>query len=143
MIHVSEAAGGAEGASTVSTYRISNNRILSLIDGPLPTQGSAACWVVSANQNTTLFATNTAGDDISSLSVDAAGALSLSNGGNKTDTDAGPLDAAHDSQSRYLYVLAGNDNTIVSYRIGQDGQLTQIDLDGGLTDRASGLVVTR
>ena len=94
---------------------------MSLVDRPQPTQGTAACWLVSAINNTILFATNTAGNDISSLSVDAA----------------------RDSQSRYLYVLARNDNSIVSYRIGQDGQLTQIDLDGGLTDRASGMVVTR
>ena len=143
LFHVSEAAGGADGASTVTTYRINNHGIVSVVDGPLATQGTAACWVVSANNNTDLFVTNTGGADISALTADASGNLSISNGGNRIATGNGPLDAARDSQSRYLYVLAGADNTIVSYRIGQNGQLTQIDLDGGLTDRASGLVVTR
>jgi len=141
--HVSEAAGGAAGASTLSTYRVNNHGVVSLVSGPFATQGTAACWVVADNDATTLFATNTGGDDISSLSVTPAGDLSLSNGGNTTHTGDGALDAARDSRSRYLYVLAGGDDAIVSYRIGDYGALTQIDVDTGLTDRASGLVVTR
>ena len=78
-----------------------------------------------------------------SLAVDNLGKLSLSNGGEPTLTEAGPLDAALDNGSKYLYVLSGGNDAIVSYALETDGVLTQIDSDAGLPDRASGLVVGR
>ncbi|RMA58627.1 lactonase family protein [Ulvibacter antarcticus] len=140
VFYVSEAAGGAANASTVSAYKVDNSGNVSLVSGPFATNGSAACWVVATRNGRDLFATNTGGGDISSIKVDFGDQLSLSNNGIATPTEAGPLDAALDRRSRYLYVLSGGSDGIVSYSIGANGQLTQIDLDLGLPDRASGLV---
>lgn len=141
IFYVSEAAGGAANASTVSAYYVNSSGAVSLVNGPFATNGSAACWVAATLSGKMLFATNTAGDDISSLSVSGRGHLELSNGGNTTQTGDAPLDAALDSRSRHLYVLASGDDTVVTYEVGKNGSLTEIDVDGGLPDRASGLAV--
>lgn len=141
IFYVSEAFGGAAGASTVSAYEVNTAGQLSLIDGPFETNGSAACWVAATNNGRTLFITNTAGNDITSLSVEGRGQLAFSNMGNTTAAVSGPLDAVVDKSSRYLYTLAGGNDAILTYRIGSNGALEQIDTDGGLPDRATGLVV--
>lgn len=138
---VSEAAGGAAGASTISSYRINPIGTVTLIEGPFATHGSAACWVVADNNGKTVYATNTGSNDITSLSVSGYGHLSLANGGASTPTNAGPIDAAMDKNSRNLYVLARGNSAIISYSVKSNGRLTQIDEDGGLPARASGLVV--
>lgn len=138
---VSEAAGGADNASTVSSYFVNNWGKVSLLDGPFATNASAACWVATTKNGLNLFVTNTASNDVSSLIATKMGELDFGNDGNTTASDMSPIDAAVDHQSKYLYVLCGGDDSIVSYEIGEDGMLTQIDTDSGLPDRASGLVV--
>ncbi|NND35008.1 MAG: beta-propeller fold lactonase family protein [Saprospiraceae bacterium] len=138
---VSEAAGGADNASTVSSYFVNNWGKVSLLDGPFATNASAACWVATTKDGLNLFVTNTASNDVSSLTASKMGELDFGNDGNTTASDMGPIDAAVDHQSKYLYVLCGGDDSIVSYEIGDDGMLTQIDTDAGLSDGASGLVV--
>lgn len=138
---VSEAFGGADNASTVSSYFVNDWGKVSLLDGPFPTNATAACWVATTGDGQQLFVTNTGSNDVSSLSSTRMGNLDFGNEGNTTPSDMSPIDAAIDQQSRFLYVLCGGDDSIVSYEIGEDGMLTQIDSDGGLSDRASGLVV--
>jgi 6-phosphogluconolactonase (cycloisomerase 2 family) len=96
---------------------------------------------VVADNGKTVYATNTGSNDITSLSVSGYGHLSLANGGASTPTNAGPIDAAMDKNSRNLYVLARGNSAIISYSVKSNGRLTQIDEDGGLPARASGLVV--
>ena len=142
VFYVSEATGGAANASTISSYIVNNVGDVKLVDGPLATDGSAACWVTTTTNAKTLFSSNTAGDDISSLSVTSNGKLSLANDGNRTATGDGPVDAAVDMNSKNLYVLAGGtSNSIVSYSIGDNGALKQIDEDGGLPEYVSGMVI--
>lgn len=138
---VSEAAGGADNASTVSSYFVNNWGKVSLLDGPFATNASAACWVASTNDGLNLFVTNTRSNNVTSLITSKMGELEFGNDGNPTESAASPIDAAVDSSSKYLYVLCGGDDTIVSYEIGTDGNLIRIDSDGNLPDRASGLIV--
>ncbi len=140
--HVSEAVGGAPGASSVSTYDVSNNGHVSLVNGPFALNQTAACWVVLTHNNQHLYTTNTGSNNISTLNVSQSGNLSFGNGGNPTPSMSVPLDAAIDQGSDYLYVLATGNNAIISYNIGSNGQLTQIDIDdNNLPDRMNGLVV--
>jgi 6-phosphogluconolactonase (cycloisomerase 2 family) len=141
VFHVSEAFGGEANASTVSSYHVNTWGKISLLDGPFPTNGSAACWVATSRDGRYLFVTNTASNDVTSLSTTHGGELNFANNGNSTPTGTSPIDAAMDSQSKFLYVLSGGDDAIVSYKVGEDGALDQIDEDTGLPDRASGLVV--
>ncbi len=141
VFFVSEASGGAAGASTVSAYQVNASGTVTLVDGPFATNGSAACWVAAANNGQTLFVTNTASDDVSSLSVQGRGQLDFANNGLTTASGDGPLDAIVNRNSSYLYTLAGGSDEILTFAIGHDGALTLIDTDGGLPDRATGLVV--
>lgn len=138
---VSEAAGGSPGASTISSYRVNNDGYVTLVDGPLATNATAACWVALTQDYRTMFVTNTGSNDISSLSANSIGQLDIINDGNTTPSGQGPIDAALDPADRYLYVLNAGDDTVSSYRVGNNGALTSIDNDGGLPDGATGIVV--
>lgn len=137
---VSEPGGTGQG-SVVSSYRVNNQGQVTLIDGPLQLGTAGACWVAITQNIRTAFIMNTGSDNISSLSLTPGMQLGLSNNGNNTTAFDGPLDGALDKNSRYLYVLGGGNDAIISYRVGANGQLTQIDLDGGLPNRATGIVV--
>lgn len=140
--HVSEAAGGAAGASTISTYHVNVNGQVSLVDGPFALNQSAACWVAMAKNNSLLFSTNTGSNNISTLDVSFFGYLSAPAVGGTTVAMSQPLDAAVDKDSDHLYVLLNGNNAIISYTFNSNGVLTQIDLDDqNLPDRMSGLVV--
>ncbi len=137
---VTEASGGAAGASTVSAYQAHADGSVSLVDGPLATNSSAACWAVTVNNGKMVFITNTADNDISTIAVSPQQSLSLANGGGTTGTDAGPIDAALSRNSRYLYVLNAGGHSITSYAIGNKGNLSQIDTDSGLPPGTTGLL---
>ena len=136
--HVSEAAGGNDRASSVSSYSVDNNGRVSLLDGPFALNSTAACWVAVARDNKTVFVTNTGSNTISAVNANNRGRISSRA---TTRANTGPLDVALDDRSKYLYVLAGGSDEILTYDVGNRGSLKQIDTDGGLPDRASGLVV--
>jgi 6-phosphogluconolactonase len=138
-IFVSEAAGGAAGASTVSSYHVSNNGSLSLINGPVGANQSAACWVVLTKNGKYAYATNTASNNISSFSINPwTGYFSVSEA-IAAITQAGPIDAAVTGNSRFLYVLNGAANSIQAFAIGNNGSLSSVQTLSGLPAGANGL----
>lgn len=140
-IVVSE-AGGTGNGSTASTYRVNNLGQVTLLNGPIQLNTAGACWVTLTGNRRHAFVTNTATDNITSLAVSAGGTqVSFANNGNTIPAFDGPLDAAFDMGSEFMYVLAGGNDAIISYELGSNGALTQIDLDTGLPDRSTGLVV--
>ena len=139
--YVSEAAGGAPGASTVSSYHVDNSGNVNLVDGPVATNRTAACWLVLSKNKNYLFTTNTGSNDISTVSVSGLGNLT-SFPDDITPALSAPIDAALDKNSKFLYVLANGNNAILSYSVSNKGELTQIDTDDdNLPDRMTGLVV--
>lgn len=138
---VSEAFGGGPAASTVSSYRIDNDANVALVDGPFSTGETAACWLVISVNNRELFVTNTGSNNVSSIYVSGAGKLDFSNNGNTTPAESTPIDAALDHNSKFLYVLVTGNDAILTYRLGLNGALTQIDSDFILPGAATGLVV--
>jgi len=130
--------GRALVASSVSSYSVNNNGRVSLLDGPFALNSTGACWVAVARDNRTVFVTNTGSNTISAVNANNRGRISSRA---TTRAVAGPLDVALDDRSEYLYVLAGGSDEILTYEVGNRGRLSQIDTDGGLPDRASGLVV--
>ncbi len=141
VFFVSEAAGGAAEASTVSSYTVSNDGTVALVDGPFATNGTAACWVAATTNGRQLFVTNTGSDDISSLKVQGRGMIGFDNGGMTTPSFDGPIDAIVDRGSKYLFTLTGANDAIHTYRIGANGSLTATDVDAGLPIGTTGLVV--
>jgi 6-phosphogluconolactonase (cycloisomerase 2 family) len=140
---VSEAAGGAPGASTVSSYNVNGAGILSVITASTPTMQSAACWIALDKLGRHAYTTNTGSSTISGFEVSFAGALTLLNDdGITASTGAGssPIDMALTNDGRFLYALSGGDNTtITGYQVNRDGSLEPVEMLPGLPEGANGL----
>ena len=137
---VSEAFGGAAGASAVSSYGFESwVPAQPLIISPsVGTTQSAACWVVVSRNGRYAYVTNTASGTISSYAVQKSGKISLAQavagaGG------PGPIDAAISATGRNLFVLNSGNQTISSFRIASDGSLGGLSNVAGLPVGANGL----
>lgn len=137
-IFVSEAAGGAPGASSVSSYKVSYDGAISLINGPVLAGQTAACWVVVTDNNKFVYASNTGSNDVSSFTASASGNLDIFHAvaGNTGKT---PIDAALSDQSQFLYALNAGDVSISAFRVNNNGELTTIQTVPGLQTGTIGL----
>lgn len=131
---VSEAFGGAPNASTVSSYDLSSGSA-SLIDGPVPTTETAACWVVVTNNGKYAYASNTGSGSISGFAVGNHGSLDLLNADGVTGVTGGaPTDMSMSSNSKFLYVRVAA--ALHAFRINVDGSLAAL----GSTTVQAGIV---
>lgn len=138
-IFVSEAAGGAPGASTLSSYNVAANGMISLVAGPIGANQSAACWVVITKNGQYAYTTNTASNNISNFNVNTStGSVSVNTAVAAT-SGAGPIDADLSNDSKFLYVLNGAGNSITGYAVGANGSLTYMQTITGLPPGANGL----
>jgi 6-phosphogluconolactonase len=138
-IFVSEAAGGAAGASTLSSYHINNNGTISLAAGPVGANQSAACWVVITNNGKYAYTTNTASNNLSTFNVNTnTGSVNVHTAIAAT-TGMGPIDAALSNNSKYLYILNSGSNTIGVYAVANSGSLSAVQTVTGLPAGANGL----
>jgi 6-phosphogluconolactonase (cycloisomerase 2 family) len=138
LIYVSEAAGGAPGASSVSAYSVSSNGELSLVKGPVKAGQTAACWVVITDNEKFLYSTNTGSNNISSFQTDNKNYLSVLKAVAATSGNA-PIDAALSNNSKFLYVLNSGNETISAYEVSHTGDLKSIQTVNGLPDGATGM----
>ena len=142
---VSEAAGGAAGKSTLSSYRLNDDGTAALITASAAVPGqSAACWVAVTKNGRFAFVSNTGSGTVTAFSVSRDGALGLVAGntvGGNTGAGSGPTDLALSRDGRFLFVLAPGNGTLRSFRVGNDGRLTLVvDSTGGIPAAATGLV---
>ncbi len=137
-IFVSEAVGGAPGASVLSSYNVNVNGEISLINGSVGAGQSAACWVVITNNGKYAYTTNTASANISSFELNNSGGISVAQA-IATTTMNGPVDASLSNNSRYLYVRNGSSNSLQAFSIGNNGSLSLIQTINGLPMGANGL----
>ncbi len=139
QLFVSEANGGAEGASTLTAYEpLADGRLFTL-DAKVPSGETAACWVVVTPGGRLLYVSNTGSDSVSSYRVDFDGGLELLDPLAATTGDS-PLDMALTADGRFFYVLNAGDGTIGDYVVETDGALTGIPgTAGGLPTSVSGL----
>lgn len=138
-IFVSEAVGGAPGASVLSSYKINNNGVITLADGSVGAGQSAACWVVITNNGKYAYTTNTASNNLSTFGIKNATNISVEEAISGT-TQAGPIDAALSNNSKYLFVLNGAAHSIQSFNVAGNGTLTALQTMPGLPAGANGLV---
>jgi 6-phosphogluconolactonase (cycloisomerase 2 family) len=142
---VSEAAGGAPAASTVSSYRTGpDGPSLSAITPALPTFQSAACWLAVDASGRFAYVTNTASNTVTGLGVSASGELALLDAdGHTAATGPGPIDVALTRDGRFVYVLNGGDASLSAFRRHADGSLRAMAgvAAGVLPTGTSGLVV--
>ena len=137
-IFVSEAAGGAPGASALSSYHINDNGTIALVDGPVGANQSAACWVVLTNNGKYAYTTNTASNNLSTFRVNSSGSISVLNAISAT-TETGPIDAALSNNSKFLYVLNSGSHSIGVYEVDNKGSLSSVQTVPGLPAGATGL----
>jgi len=138
LLFVSEAAGGAPGASTVSSYMVNSSGVISLIDGPVSAGQTAACWVVVTNNGKYVYDSNTGSGTITSFSAKAGDLDVLEAAAGVTGMGSSPSDADLTNNSQFLYVRNGN-RTISAFSVDNDGGLDAIQTITGLPASAVGL----
>lgn len=138
---VSEAAGGAPGASVLSSYSLASNGAVGQISPSIATTQTAACWVLLAKDGRLAYATNTGSGTVSAFDVAHDGALSLRHAvAANTGEGTLPIDMALSRNGRFVFVLApGAGGTVRPYAIAADGQLTGLGPASGIPATAYGL----
>jgi 6-phosphogluconolactonase (cycloisomerase 2 family) len=118
---VSEAFGGAPGASALSSYDVQDRGSLKLVSGSIPSGETAACWVVVNDHQA--YVSNTGSGTISSYSIDDDGILTLSDP--QIARAAGPIDMAFSKGGQFLYVLSSGSKSIDAFQV-QGAKLTAV-----------------
>ncbi len=139
---VSEAAGGAADASSVSSYDVLNNGSLAVISSAIPTTETAACWVVVSPNGRYAYSANTASNSISGYRVFHDGSIELLDSDGVTGNAGegrGPLDMAMSRNGRFLYAVSPGTQEIVSFKVGRDGSLQTFQAVDGLPGGVNGL----
>ena len=138
---VSEAFGGAPNQSAASSYSADDDGNLSVISGSVANSQTAICWIVIPKNGKFAFASNTASGTISSYRINPSdGSLTLLNA-TAADTGMGsaPIDMALSVNSRILFVHLGGSQSVASFRVWKNGNLTPLDTVEGLPLGAQGI----
>ena len=136
---VSNAAGGAANASSLTSYHFDDG-LLNVLAGPVPTNQSAACWVVVTRSGRFAYTTNTGSASTSGYSIATDGTPTLLDGdGITAATGKGPIDADFSFGEKFLYVLNSGDHTISVFSVRHDGSLGVVGTTAGLPAGANGL----
>lgn len=139
---VTEAVGGAPGATTVSSYNVNELGNLSVVTRTLRSGQTAACWITVSPNGRFAYAANTPSNSITGFRVGRDGALTLrdSNGATAVmPAGSGPTDLRVSPNGRFLYVLRGGSGEVSAYRVSGDGGLAFVDTVDGLAPGAAGL----
>lgn len=133
VLIVSEAFGGAENASALSSYSIASDGTLNVISATVPTNQTAACWVELGRKSRFAYTTNTGSASISAYRVNrVTGEITLRDkGGRSGETTDGPIDLALAGNGRFLYTLDGASHQISAFAVDpKDGAMKRIE--GGI-----------
>jgi len=144
QVLVSEAAGGAEDQSSLSSYSLGKDGSLTLVSGSVPTTETAACWAVVSNDGRYVYTTNAGSGSISGYKVGFDGALTLLDADGRTGNtgkDTGPLDMVVSNDGRNLYTLNGRSDTIGAFAIKDKGGLASLNSHVTVPATANGLAI--
>lgn len=144
QLFVSEAFGGAPGASAVSSYIVHPDGVLELVSPSVGTTQTAACWVVVTKGGRFAYDTNAGSGSVSGFRIGFDGAITLLDADGRTGVTGdgtAPLDMALSTNGKYLYTLNSGDSTIGAFLVDGKGGLTLIEADAaaGLPAGANGL----
>jgi 6-phosphogluconolactonase len=135
---VSEAFGGAAGASAVSSYRVADGG-LTTVSASVPTTETAACWIAVTNNGKFAYAGNAGTNSVTGYRVGADGTLEVLDADGRTgSSSAGVTDLAVSRNSRFLYARLGN-GTVDAWAIAADGSLSSLGAVPGLPAGAAGI----
>jgi 6-phosphogluconolactonase (cycloisomerase 2 family) len=142
-IFVSEASG-VPGASSASSYHVSDTGALTDISLTNSTMQHAACWLVLTPDEHYAYTANAGSGTLSAFNVSPNGALSLLDfNGITGNIGAGshPVDMAVSQDGRFLFALANGNGTLNVFQISCDGALVYLDSLDGIPTSAAGLAV--
>lgn len=141
---VSEAAGGAPGQSSLSSYLLGKDGSLTVVSPVVPTTETAACWAVVSADGRFTYTTNAGSGSISGYGISFDGSLMLLDANGRTGNTgkgSGPLDMAFSNDGRYLYTLNGGNGTIGAFRVKNKGGLALLNSHTSVPASANGLAV--
>lgn len=139
---VTEAVGGATGASTTSSYRFnaSDPARPVIASASVPDTQSAACWVAITPNGRYAYVTNAGSSSVSSYRVAGNGQIELVSAvAGQTGTGSAPADVAISADGHHLVVRNGRTLTISSFIVDGDGSLYAESLFSGLPTAAVGI----
>lgn len=137
-IFVTQAAGN--GASSVSSYDISEAGDLSFISESVATHQSAACWLALAPNEQFAYTANTPNASISSFQVAKDGSLTLLQSQAATTGAKGPVDMSFSQDGNFLYSLEPGNGAIGAFSITKSsGALTPLTSASSLPATINGL----
>jgi 6-phosphogluconolactonase len=138
LLIVSNAAGGAPGGSSVSSYFVEDEGPVQPVTAALRTGETAACWVAVTRNGKYAYIANTGSSTISSISVRRDGSLRLLEAvAGRTPAGTPAIDLDLSVNSKYLYSLAGG--TISVFRVSRNGNLARVQVVTGLPSSTAGL----
>ena len=135
---VSNAAGGAAGAGSATSYILGGNGVPHDVNGAVPDKEAAPCWVAITKYGRFAFVTNTASNSVSSYYISARGALYLVQQV-AAATDNGPVDIVVAGNNYNVYTLNGKAGTLGEYHRTFLGGLESIGSLSGLPASTTGL----
>jgi 6-phosphogluconolactonase len=142
QLFVSEAAGGAQDQSSVSSYSVAKDGALAVISSQIGTTETAACWVVVSNDGRFAYTTNAGSGSVSAYRIGFDGEIKLLNRNGRTGLtgkNSAPIDMALSNDGRNLYTLNSGNATISVFRVKHDGGLVRLRTLRGLPVTANGL----
>lgn len=135
---VSNAAGGAAGEGSATSYMVGYNGVPGDINGAVPNHQAAPCWFATTKFGRFAYTTNTATNNISSYYVAPGGGLYLVQG-TAAATDAAPVDIVVAANNYFVYELNGKGQTIGGYKRNLLGGLALMGNESGIPAAATGL----
>ncbi len=123
---VSEAFGGAPGASVLSSYGFERAGGVDDISALVATTQTAACWVAVTPNGRYAYSTNTGSGSVSLFHVAHTGVIELADATAAQTDGTAPIDMALSDGGRFLYVLESATPSMQGYRVGHDGSLEPV-----------------
>jgi 6-phosphogluconolactonase len=138
---VSEAFGGAENGSAVSSYTVAKDNFI--VDSQsVSTTQTAACWVAVSLDGKYAYSANAGSSSISSYSVATDGSLTLLDGAaGMTGDGTAPVDMGMSADGQYLYVLSAKSQSVIGFAVQMDGSLESLGDFTGLPKGSGGIAV--
>jgi 6-phosphogluconolactonase len=143
IVVVTEAAGGAPGKASASSYSLDGGELAPL-SGAVPSTRSEVCWAVVGKDARTVFVTNFGDGTISTYAIGDDGSIELREpvAASTIDGEAGLRDEALSADGRYLYALHADAREVYAWEVGEDGALSPLGSANGLPATAAGLAAS-
>ncbi|MEN6328267.1 MAG: beta-propeller fold lactonase family protein [Syntrophomonas sp.] len=123
------------GANALSSYTVDRDGTLDVISDSVPNGQIATCWVAKSRSEHFAFTSNTGSGTITTYLIEDNGKLMIVDIAYSTLKEiAAPIDSGVSKDGCNFYVLNGNQGSISVFYIGNNGQLTllQVIRDVGL-----------